>query len=70
MELLATRLDACIERYSHLHFSDHMAQSCLADIGVALTIEKGIHQVMRLYEKFHDTIVACTTVYINNVTIL
>lgn len=70
VELLATRLDACIERYSHLYFSDHMAQSCLADIGVALTIEKGIHQVMRLYEKFHDTIVACTTVYINNVTTL
>ncbi|KAJ9164331.1 hypothetical protein P3X46_023922 [Hevea brasiliensis] len=45
VEALSTKLDACIERYPQLYVSDHMAQSCLADIGVALTIEKGIHQI-------------------------
>ncbi|CAN1750971.1 hypothetical protein LINPERHAP1_LOCUS4202 [Linum perenne] len=45
VEVLAPKLDACIERYPYLFVSDHLAQSCLADIGVSLTIEKGIHQI-------------------------
>ncbi|KDP22111.1 hypothetical protein JCGZ_25942 [Jatropha curcas] len=42
---LAAKLDACIERYPYLYVSDHMAQSCLADMGVAINLEKGIHQI-------------------------
>ncbi|CAN1750973.1 hypothetical protein LINPERHAP1_LOCUS4203 [Linum perenne] len=45
VEVLAPKIDACIDRYPHLLVSDHLAQSCLADIGVSLTIEKGIHQI-------------------------
>ncbi|CAL1391081.1 unnamed protein product [Linum trigynum] len=45
VEVLAPKLDACIERYPYLYVSDHLAQSCLADIGISLTIEKGIHQI-------------------------
>ncbi|KAJ8770936.1 hypothetical protein K2173_022108 [Erythroxylum novogranatense] len=44
-EALSKTLEDCLERYPYLFVSDQMAQSCLADIGVALNIEKGIHQV-------------------------
>ncbi|KAJ8770915.1 hypothetical protein K2173_022087 [Erythroxylum novogranatense] len=44
-EALSKNLDDCIERYHYLYVSDHMAQSCLADIGVSLNLEKGIHQI-------------------------
>ncbi|KAI5334610.1 hypothetical protein L3X38_024743 [Prunus dulcis] len=42
---LATKLDECIERYPYLRVSDFMLHSCLADLGVALTQEKGFHQI-------------------------
>ncbi|KAJ8751122.1 hypothetical protein K2173_016303 [Erythroxylum novogranatense] len=45
VEALVKSIDGCIERYPHLFLSDHRAQHCLADIGVALTIERGIHQI-------------------------
>ncbi|KAJ7964074.1 Protein of unknown function (DUF604) [Quillaja saponaria] len=45
MEVLATKLDGCIERYPHLHSSDFILHACLADLGVALTHEKGFHQI-------------------------
>ncbi|KAH0987593.1 hypothetical protein GBA52_014770 [Prunus armeniaca] len=41
---LATKLDECIKRYPYLRVSDFMLHSCLADLGVALTQEKGFHQ--------------------------
>ncbi|KAJ8770931.1 hypothetical protein K2173_022103 [Erythroxylum novogranatense] len=44
-EALSKKLDDCIERYHYLYVSDQMAQSCLADIGVSLNLEKGIHQI-------------------------
>lgn len=46
---LAEILDECIERYWYLSVSDHILQSCLADLGVALTQEKGFHQVIRMF---------------------
>nr|XP_011461351.1 PREDICTED: uncharacterized protein LOC101302208 [Fragaria vesca subsp. vesca] len=42
---LATKLDECIERYPYLGFSDLMLHECLTDLGVALTQEKGFHQI-------------------------
>ncbi|KAJ6310024.1 hypothetical protein OIU76_014875 [Salix suchowensis] len=44
-QAISTKLDDCIERYPYLWVSDHMAQSCFADLGIALSIEKGIHQI-------------------------
>ena len=45
---LAKNLDVCIRRYPSLYGSDHIVQSCVADLGVSLTQEKGFHQVIRL----------------------
>lgn len=45
VEALATRIDECIERYPYFRTSDILSASCSADLGVDLTIEKGIHQV-------------------------
>ncbi|KAJ4724299.1 Protein of unknown function (DUF604) [Melia azedarach] len=45
VEVLASKIEGCIERYPHLHLSDFMSHSCSADLGVDLTIEKGIHQI-------------------------
>ncbi|KAL5766499.1 hypothetical protein ACOSP7_017116 [Xanthoceras sorbifolium] len=45
VEVLASNIDGCIERYQHLITSDYMSQSCLADLGVDLTIEMGLHQI-------------------------
>lgn len=46
---LAKNMDSCIERYHPtLLRSDHMLQSCIADLGVPLTKEKGFHQVNEL----------------------
>ncbi|KAM1256083.1 uncharacterized protein LOC126617074 [Malus sylvestris] len=45
MAAVATKLDGCIERYPYIWVSDFMLQSCLADLGVALTQEKGFHQI-------------------------
>ncbi|GKB78949.1 uncharacterized protein Tco_0945844, partial [Tanacetum coccineum] len=44
-ELLAKNLDVCLTRYKDLHGSDHILQSCVADLGVSLTQEKGFHQI-------------------------
>ncbi|KAF8402968.1 hypothetical protein HHK36_011061 [Tetracentron sinense] len=38
-------LDGCIKRYPYLHGSDHILQSCIADLGVSLTHERGFHQI-------------------------
>lgn len=46
VEALAAKLDGCIERYPYLYVSDFMLHSCLADLGVPLTREKGFHQVI------------------------
>ncbi|KAK6272659.1 hypothetical protein POUND7_009742 [Theobroma cacao] len=45
VEALVPVMDNCIERYPHLYVSDHLSSSCSADLGVGLTIEKGIHQI-------------------------
>ncbi|CAN1755482.1 hypothetical protein LINPERHAP1_LOCUS5741 [Linum perenne] len=45
VEALAPTLDACVARYPNVYASDLMASSCLADIGVPLTVEKGFHQI-------------------------
>ncbi|KAK9273153.1 hypothetical protein L1049_017960 [Liquidambar formosana] len=42
---LATNLDGCINKYPYLYVSDQILQSCLADLGVSLTQEKGFHQI-------------------------
>lgn len=46
VEALVKNLDVCIERYPSLYGSDHVVQSCVADLGVSLTLEKGFHQVI------------------------
>ena len=45
-EALATKLDDCIERYSYSTSEDFWLHSCSADLGVALTHDKGFHQVI------------------------
>ncbi|XP_019163045.1 PREDICTED: uncharacterized protein LOC109159383 [Ipomoea nil] len=42
---VAENMDACIKRYPFLFESDHILQSCIADLGVSLTQEKGFHQI-------------------------
>ncbi|KAK9755299.1 hypothetical protein RND81_01G016300 [Saponaria officinalis] len=42
---LAINMDVCIKRYPFLYGSDHLMQSCVADIGVSLTHHKGFHQI-------------------------
>ncbi|GAB2274410.1 hypothetical protein Dimus_009176 [Dionaea muscipula] len=44
-EALAKNSDVCIQRYPFLYGSDHLVQSCVADLGVSLTHEKGFHQI-------------------------
>jgi hypothetical protein len=46
VEALEAELDSCIERNLNFHFSDFMLHTCLADLGVPLTLEKGFHQVI------------------------
>ncbi|XP_056165884.1 uncharacterized protein LOC115679255 [Syzygium oleosum] len=45
VEMLATELDACIERNPRLYSSDFMLHICLTDFGVSLTKERGFHQI-------------------------
>ena len=45
-EALSTKLDGCIERYPYMSVSDFWLHSCLADLGIALTHDKGFHQVI------------------------
>lgn len=48
VEELAPLMDDCLERYPFSHTSDFLSFSCLSDLGVGLTVEKGIHQVIAL----------------------
>ncbi|XP_024029994.1 uncharacterized protein LOC21401254 [Morus notabilis] len=43
--VLAKVLDSCLERYPHLYGSDSRIYSCLAELGVGLTLEPGFHQL-------------------------
>ncbi|KAF5454664.1 hypothetical protein F2P56_024312 [Juglans regia] len=43
--VLARVLDSCLVRYAHLYGSDSRIFSCLAELGVGLTHERGFHQV-------------------------
>ncbi|KAL2898905.1 Beta-1 3-glucosyltransferase [Bienertia sinuspersici] len=43
-EALAKNVDTCIKRYPESYGSDLLMQSCVADMGVPLTHEKGFHQ--------------------------
>lgn len=52
-EALVKNMDVCIKRYPTLYGSDHILQSCAADLGVSLTQEKGFHQVT-LNTKIHS----------------
>ncbi|CAN0901793.1 hypothetical protein LINGRAHAP2_LOCUS21613, partial [Linum grandiflorum] len=45
VEALSSELDGCIERYPHVYVSDALVQACLADLGVAVTHQKGFHQL-------------------------
>ncbi|XP_022756250.1 uncharacterized protein LOC111303960 [Durio zibethinus] len=45
VEVLVPAIDDCIERYPHVRVSDQLLSSCLADLGVDLTTEKGFHQI-------------------------
>lgn len=40
-------MESCIKAYSTLLSSDHMLQSCIADLGVSLTKERGFHKVFK-----------------------
>ncbi|KAK6282089.1 hypothetical protein POUND7_015914 [Theobroma cacao] len=44
-KVLARVLDSCLMRYAHLYGSDARVWSCLAELGVGLTHERGFHQV-------------------------
>ncbi|XVE59980.1 hypothetical protein DITRI_Ditri05aG0089800 [Diplodiscus trichospermus] len=45
VEVLVPAIDDCIDRYPYLRVSDQLLSSCLVDLGVDLTNEKGFHQV-------------------------
>ncbi|ERN08018.1 uncharacterized protein LOC18436258 [Amborella trichopoda] len=42
---LSRIFDDCIRRYQTLYGSDHIIQSCVAEVGVRLTKEPGFHQI-------------------------
>ncbi|WOG87454.1 hypothetical protein DCAR_0206679 [Daucus carota subsp. sativus] len=42
---LSKHVDGCVKRYPTLLGRDHILQSCVADLGVSLTQEKGLHQI-------------------------
>ncbi|PON89145.1 hypothetical protein TorRG33x02_150080 [Trema orientale] len=44
-KMIASTLDSCIERYPGIGFSDLMMYTCLTDLGVAITHNKGFHQI-------------------------
>ncbi|XP_015169557.1 uncharacterized protein [Solanum tuberosum] len=45
VEAMVENLDICIKRYQTYYGGDHILQSCVADLGVSLTQEKGFHQI-------------------------
>ncbi|KAH6813714.1 hypothetical protein C2S51_022732 [Perilla frutescens var. frutescens] len=42
---LANDMDGCLRRYAHLNSSDLITMLCIADVGVNLSPQKGIHQI-------------------------
>ncbi|OIW04017.1 hypothetical protein TanjilG_30293 [Lupinus angustifolius] len=44
-KVLAKVFDSCIERYPYLYGSDARVYSCITELGVALTLEPGFHQI-------------------------
>ncbi|KAK2993810.1 hypothetical protein RJ640_027688 [Escallonia rubra] len=44
-EALSKDLDNCFKRYPYLRSADEMTMACIDDIGVSLTVNKGIHQI-------------------------
>lgn len=46
VEELAPLMDGCLERYPFMHTSDQLSFSCLSDLGVGRTVERGFHQVI------------------------
>ncbi|KAA8549781.1 hypothetical protein F0562_001465 [Nyssa sinensis] len=42
---LVTDLENCLKRYWYLKSADQILMTCVADLGVSLTAEKGIHQI-------------------------
>ncbi|KAG6682720.1 hypothetical protein I3842_13G156600 [Carya illinoinensis] len=53
VQALATKLDNCVERY--LFVSDFTLHSCLADLGVSLTREKGLIYTMTCMSRLLST---------------
>ncbi|KAH0747998.1 hypothetical protein KY290_027230 [Solanum tuberosum] len=45
VEAMVENLDICIKKYQTYYGGDHILQSCVADLGVSLTQEKGFHQI-------------------------
>ncbi|WOG91131.1 hypothetical protein DCAR_0310379 [Daucus carota subsp. sativus] len=44
-QALANNVEDCLRRYPHLTSADYITMTCIADLGVSHTAEKGIHQV-------------------------
>ncbi|CAI9785757.1 unnamed protein product [Fraxinus pennsylvanica] len=42
---LAKDMESCLKRYAHLNAADLTTMSCIVDIGVSLSPQKGIHQM-------------------------
>ncbi|KAK1372885.1 Galactosyltransferase [Heracleum sosnowskyi] len=42
---LANNMDDCLRRYPYLNSADLITMSCIADLGVSHTAQKGIHQI-------------------------
>ncbi|XP_075091487.1 uncharacterized protein LOC142171697 [Nicotiana tabacum] len=45
VEAMVDNLDICIKRYPTYYGGDRILQSCVADLGVSLTRQKGFHQM-------------------------
>lgn len=44
---LAKDMDGCLRRYAHMNTFDIVTMFCISDLGVNLTPQKGLHQVVR-----------------------
>ncbi|XP_019157736.1 PREDICTED: uncharacterized protein LOC109154389 [Ipomoea nil] len=44
-EALSNDMDSCLRRYAHITSADYITMLCISDLGVNLSILKGIHQV-------------------------
>lgn len=45
-QALANNLEDCLRRYPYMTSADLITMTCIADLGVSLTAERGIHQVL------------------------